>query len=62
MKSHDVLRTGYTDEQPNYDSGEREKSSRKLSENDGGYPEESIGVFYTPVEQIVSFRRKKKQF
>ena len=47
------------DEQPNYDPGETENCSRKLSKNQGEYPEESAGVFDRPAEQIAGFRQKK---
>ena len=48
------------DEQSNYDPGETENCSRKLSKNQGEYPEESAGVFDRPAEQIAGFRQKKQ--
>ena len=50
MKNHDILRTGNMDEQSNFDSGETDKCSRKLSENQRVYPEKSTCVFDSPVE------------
>ena len=44
---HSTLRM---DELSNYDSGEAENCSRKLSGDQGEHPEESPGVFYSRVE------------
>ena len=49
-KSHHVPRTGDLDEQSNYDPGETKKYVRKLYENYGEHPDESIGVFGRPAE------------
>ena len=50
VRNHNVLITGNMDEQPNYDPGETENCSRKLSKNQGEHPEESTGVFDRPAE------------
>ena len=47
------------DEQSNYDSGESENCSRKLSETKGEHPEESTGVFDRPAEAIAGFRQER---
>ena len=46
------------DEQSNYDYGETEKCSRNFSQNYGEHPEETTGVFDSPVERIAGFRQK----
>ena len=51
MKNHDVLiRTGNMDEKSNYQSGEKETCSGKLSENEGEHAEEYTGLFDSPVK------------